>query len=496
MEDHVARILKMLEEGKITAEDAQKLIAALAAHRPMGPPPPPHAPGRPPEPPPHGPGRPEGPPEPPGSVKNFEFPWGGRPGGPFDLADLGRQISEAVSKTLKRVDPERFFRERGPRVRRPWPPRHAFWGFAGAEGPERPDNLRDLPSATADDTLTFAVTPDATIRVENQFGDVRIVGTPAQEGASEQVTIQLHKVAWAASREEAQAALTHIQVMVSPTDGGPASHLEIHVQAPEGWREGTADLLVHVPSQATVDGNTTFGEVRAEAVGGNVGVRTAGGSVFVEEIGGSVNITSVTGDIEARGVSQPANISTKSGSIHAEDLRRGATLSSVSGDVHAALVEGGALEARSVSGDVRVEEAGVQTPVDLRIETVSGDIRMDHAHGNVNVRTVSGDVTAERLEVGTLACQTVSGDVRLHLDHPFSGSFTTTTVSGDVTVRMPAQSHFRFSLTTASGDITCDHPAAELNKTPNSSTGVVGTGAGQVLIQTRSGDVRLLQAHG
>jgi len=492
MEDNIARILKMVEEGKITAEDATKLIAALAAHRPAGapppPPPPPHgAAGAPP--PPHGPGRPERPPEPPGSVKSFEFPWIGKPGAPFDFADLGKQISEAVSKALKRVDPERFLRERGPRGRRPWLPRHGFWGFAAAEGPERPDNLRDLPCASSEDTVTFAATPDVFVVVENPLGDVRVIG------GADQVSVQIRKDAWATSREEALVALNRIQVVTPPSESGPASRLEFRVQAPEGWRDGTADLLVRIPSQGSIEVHTAFGEVRAEAVGGALNVRTISGSVFVEEIGGAATIASTTGDIEAKGVSGAVTINTKSGSIRAEDLRRGAALSSVSGDVHAAQVEGGALEARSVSGDVRVEQAGIQTPVDLRMESVSGDIHLEHAHGNLSLRTVSGDITAEALEVGTLACETVSGDVRLYLDHPFSGSLTTTTVSGDVTVRIPPESHFRFSLTTASGDIACDHPSSDVNKAPNSSSGVVGTGAGQVVIQTRSGDVRLLQGH-
>lgn len=492
MEDHVARILKMLEEGKITAEDAQKLIAALAAHaRPTAPPPP--GPERPPEPPPPG-GKKA--PEPPGPVKNFEFPWIGRPGAPFELHDLGRQISEVVSKTLKKVDPERFLRERGPRARRPWGPRHGFWAFAAAEGPERPDNLRDWPSAGAEEVVTYPVTADALVHVDNPFGDVRVTAMPAQEGGADEVSVQIHKTAWAASKDEAEAALKRVHVEVSPpAAGSPASHVSIRVEAPEGWREGTADLTVRIPVHAGVEVNTTFGEVRTEGVGGSVTVRTASGPVFVEENGGPVNIAGIGSDIEIRGVAGPATVSTKSGSIRAEDLRKGASLSSVSGDIHAVGIEGGALEARSVSGDLRVQEAGMKTPLDLKLETVSGDIRLERAHGNLNLRTVSGDATAEGLEAGSLACETVSGDVRLQVEHPFSGSLAATTVSGDITVRIPPQSHFRFNITSASGDVTCDHPASDLDKAPNHCTGVVGTGAGHVVIQTRSGDVRLLQTH-
>src|SRR5438105_3001877 len=107
MEDNISRILKMLEDGKISAEDAQKLISALGTQQATAPPPP-----RPPAgsswggtqspPPPPRPERAEEETKPEGSTaKSFEFAWSKKSGLPFDLSGLGKQISD----TLKKLDP-------------------------------------------------------------------------------------------------------------------------------------------------------------------------------------------------------------------------------------------------------------------------------------------------------------------------------------------------------------------------------------------------------
>src|SRR5438132_1595707 len=106
MDEHIERILKMLEEGKISAENASSLISALkteakpgsstaGASRPSN--------GQ------SDPGASKSAASQPESAKSksFEFQWSQRRGLPFDLSGLGKQISDAVRK----LDPERLVRE-------------------------------------------------------------------------------------------------------------------------------------------------------------------------------------------------------------------------------------------------------------------------------------------------------------------------------------------------------------------------------------------------
>jgi DUF4097 and DUF4098 domain-containing protein YvlB len=163
----------------------------------------------------------------------------------------------------------------------------------------------------------------------------------------------------------------------------------------------------------------------------------------------------------------------------------------VSGDVLVRNVEGGRIEAKSVSGDVTVESAGRQTPLDIVVESVSGDSKLVQARGNIALKAISGDLIGEGLEAVTLQSQTVSGDIRIALSGDFLGTLTTNTVSGDVTISLPETSNFRFTLGTQSGEMNCNHSAQDEKHTDTLWTGTVGTGAGIVTIHTLSGDVHL-----
>lgn len=115
MDDHIARILKMLEDGKISAEDAEKLISAISREQAAPPPPPPPNTGTAwsttQSPPPPRPERPEEEKKEEGSgAKSFEFSWSKKSGLPFDLSDARRSpgplpkgaLRPAFSKTRRR----------------------------------------------------------------------------------------------------------------------------------------------------------------------------------------------------------------------------------------------------------------------------------------------------------------------------------------------------------------------------------------------------------
>jgi DUF4097 and DUF4098 domain-containing protein YvlB len=135
------------------------------------------------------------------------------------------------------------------------------------------------------------------------------------------------------------------------------------------------------------------------------------------------------------------------------------TVHTASGDVHAGRVTGLA-EISSASGDVRLEEPGT-----ARVRTVSGEISIDPAGGDVDVQTVSGDVQVGGVKAGRVAVKTTSGDITVavvqgtgvqldlstlsgeassELDHggqaagPADATVICRSVSGDVTVRRAA----------------------------------------------------------
>jgi DUF4097 and DUF4098 domain-containing protein YvlB len=112
-----------------------------------------------------------------------------------------------------------------------------------------------------------------------------------------------------------------------------------------------------------------------------------------------------------------------------------------SGDITADEVE--EMQAKTASGDVEVGTVAGE----LRMQTASGDLRCDRVGGRASVRTASGDVeigaAAERVDV-----KGSSGDVRLG---DVAGDLSIAVVSGDIQVLSVA--HGRAQLRSISGAV-------------------------------------------
>jgi len=130
---------------------------------------------------------------------------------------------------------------------------------------------------------------------------------------------------------------------------------------------------------------TAAGDLTAGAVGEGLTVKSASGDVDVRSVGGPTSVNTVSGDARIGASAGPAAVRTVSGDVELEAVGAGVVVGSVSGDVEVAAVPGLVLwiDAQSVSGtmtselDVGDEPAeGDETPVELRIRTVSGDVRV------------------------------------------------------------------------------------------------------------------------
>lgn len=477
-DEHIARVLKMLEEGKISAHEAETLIAALRAgsssagssHQGqtsaegggtqgshVG-----SASGR-------------------GATRSFEFRWSRGRQAQFDLGSLGRQIAETVS----RINPEKIVREArlgGKRVQdwmREWT---AMW--PGAEQCA-PSNVYGMPAARETETRELGPAGVQSIVIENEFGSVEL------QGGSDALRVEIVREAWAPTEEEAAARLQAL-IFRQQEEAAPdqeTARQRIWVEGPEEFRDGLVSMTVHVPDGLAVQVAASFGDLRAQNVRGTLGLKTASGGVTIAGGGGSAHVESVSGDVMVSHWEGPLRISTRDGDVSGEDLLQGVQVATVSGDVRLRSVEGGALEVRSASGNIHVYDAGLTAPIDITVESVSGDARVEHARGNMSLRVISGDLVGQALQVATLRCSSVSGDIDLSLEETLLGSVEVGAVSGDIRLALPSTANFRYALSTRTGDLQCEHPAPDAWRSPTELRGTVGTGAGNVVARTVSGDV-------
>ena len=486
-DEHIGLILRMLEEGKITAKDAEALIASVGQRTPGATPPnPPPRPAAPPR-----PAEPLEPPEPkaePTGSKQFDFRWANKSGFPLDLGNLGKQITDAVRK----IDPDKILKEVGVGGRKFQERMRSWQRMWEAEDDEAPQNPLGWPTATQTTTETFALADGAVVQVDNPFGDVTIV---TSDGGHE---LTITTECWAPTQAEAEARLAEAKAetysMEAGTDaaGAPTpGRLEIRVATQPAWRDGVVHLTLKTPADSRARVATAFGAVGVTGLEGQVDVHTTSGAVHLTEIGGEVAVETVSGSVAAQSIRGAMKAASKSGDIQAAGLAHGVTIDAVSGDVKVTEAEGGRVAAKSVSGDVSLTRAGLQAPVDVAVESVSGDVRVVQANGAVSLKVVSGDIEGRHIGGATLQAQTVSGDIRVEAGSAINGTVSFNTVSGDVSLAVPAESNFRLTLTTQSGDMACDLAVTDEQRSDSLLTGAVGTGAGTVAIQTLSGDIHI-----
>lgn len=486
-EDHVSRILRMLDEGKLSASEAESLLAAIrsTADEKKDPPAAETAAGAPP---------------PPSdrqdtSEKTWEFRWGQRRQFPVDLSDLGRHISAA----LHRIDPQGVIREAQVGGRR-WRERFREWTREWqTTGETAPVNPQGLPTRRRIQTDSVENPGAAALYVCNPAGGVTILA------GSDHVTMEAHIEAWAENESLAEERIRGVVVRMDrevqsrngeadeTSTGGSAGAdpLEVRctVELPEDWKDGLVHLTFRTPAHTQVRVETQFGEVMIDGVLDGAEVQTTSGPVGIERVANGVQVETISGQVRVSSIGGPLRVASKSGDVDARELGAGASAVTVGGNIRLHRVEGGPIEARAVSGEVEIEGVGRTAPIDVALETVSGNARLTDATGTVSMKTVSGAIAGSGLTIDRLAVKTVSGDVVVGLIAPFSGPLNAETVSGSLRVEVPSSASFRYRLVTMSGRLACEHPAADAEETSTMMSGTVGTDGGTVNGQTLSGDI-------
>ena len=137
----------------------------------------------------------------------------------------------------------------------------------------------------------------------------------------------------------------------------------------------------------------------------------------------------------------------------------------------------------------------LRVPPDVRVSanSVSGDIDIAGARGEVRASSVSGDLRLDHLRATSVSAHSVSGDVEVHVEQLSGrGDLSFKTVSGDVTVELPRGLDADVSLTTVSGTLDSDFQMTLNGRVSRRRIEAkVGQGGRQLDVSTVSGDVRL-----
>lgn len=149
------------------------------------------------------------------------------------------------------------------------------------------------------------------------------------------------------------------------------------------------------------------------------------------------------------------------------------------------------------SDDISIDIV-VKLPKGLVVEaqSVSGNVSVTGAEGNVRASSVSGDVRMDRLRATGVRASSVSGDVWVVVETlAGDGDLRFTSVSGNVTVELPKGLDADVTMRSVSGSLDTEFPLT-LNGRMNrhSLEARIGKGGRSLDVTTVSGDVRLRAA--
>ena len=275
------------------------------------------------------------------------------------------------------------------------------------------------PSETKTVELPLNIAPGKTLKLERTNGDVRVKG-----GYSEAKLIATAKVR-GKDKDDARIKADAWTPVVEENDGSVTIR-----QSADSMEE---DIEVQVPSGVNLDIRIESGDVETKETGGSLRLEAKSGDVDVKDFTGSVEIVSFAGDVELRNTDASLiEIENKSGDVSLQNVKGNLVVRSASGDIQGKDIVGNAISVETVSGDIDLDVAESISGA-LNVRTVSGDILLDIASGSncrVSLSSLNGTVasridlsdekqTEERITGtigsgdGSIDASAVSGDIRL-----------------------------------------------------------------------------------
>ena len=327
------------------------------------------------------------------------------------------------------------------------------------------------PTLTDAFEATLPVTPGMALRVRNPFGDIVVQPTD-----NEQVRIAASINIWETDASLAGNLLESLSVSAEIVEDA----IIIGCSGPERSRKVGVDIVILMPrarvrmtlmsptGKIQLEGiratalvaATNSGDIRCSSViADSVTLETTSGDVNLHGIVGAVNVKSSSGDVKLTKTNGASvNLVTGSGDIHLDAVDASAVdLSSSSGDQYILKLNASSLTMASVSGDIRCDLAGVSGQVKIDSATGWSDVTVHSsvAPEALTMHSVSGDCSLKVLDSTGINAKVVSrtGNVTL------PGAFTHQ-VPGHYEGLSGNAPYSNVSIVTVSGDVVINVPDA------------------------------------
>ena len=181
-------------------------------------------------------------------------------------------------------------------------------------------------------------------------------------------------------------------------------------------------------------------------------------------------------------------LDTGSGNIKVDAVSGDLSLDSGSGNIIGNQLSG-KIVADTGSGDVQFDDVDGS----INADTGSGNVKVAGLSGELKADTGSGDVKASGAIV-TFDADTGSGNVSINSSVAPTGKCIAAAGSGKVRVELPANAAFTISAGTGIGDVKCTFPVENEKDSKNTIKGDVNGGGPKLSLATGSGNIQVVAA--
>jgi hypothetical protein len=245
--------------------------------------------------------------------------------------------------------------------------------------------------------------------------------------------------------------------------------------------KATENMTFHltVPGAMAVTAETMGGSVSAQSIENEVNLKTRGGDIECKEIGGDVTVDTAGGSVALHEISGAVQAKTAGGDVQCSEIEGDVNATSAGGNISFSEIHG-ALTARTGGGNVQVSEV----EGDVTVDTGGGDVQFSEVHGAVKCRTGGGDIRGSEAE-GDVTADTGGGDVSLSEIH---GTAAAISGAGDISL---SEVEGDASARTGSGDIRFSSISGSVQGRTGNGDISVAEVEGDADVKTSSGDISL-----
>lgn len=379
MKEEIARIMKMVQEGKLSPEDAAELIDAMKEGSEESPQ-----------------AKETGSAEPKKPIAGLKGLADAIESLGKDISEsanwqeVGRQIRESVKKGLEHVKKKGWF------------------GVSETKEVELP-----LPSLDG-----------KVLKVEGYSGDIKIVGGQDEGKVSAHATVR------ASDPEDAKKKLEEYTLIIEESD-----HSVIIKQPSISGL--SVDMAVFIVGKAAVEARTHSGDISVLDTGMSARVSSHSGDIHIKNVEGMVEVNLNSGDVTLEdSSSSDINIENRTGDVTLRRTEGNVNVRTASGDVRVMACQGGTVALESVTGDISVDVAAPIAKA-FNVRTVNGDASVTIPEGcdcRVSLSTLNGETSCEvELEDKVKSGEHVTG--RLGSG---TGNLDVSAVNGDISLKQRA----------------------------------------------------------